>query len=460
MIERPDLGSGSSAAPQPARRTPDRRDLLMGLLGTVIGAAGGTGVTIAVTDHDRTAIPVDPQTVRVLGGDDTSFGRARTQALETWPRCEQGDWRRAEARYESSGATSAAQFKNSQPKLVNGDCDVVVTDPQYLPALADHLSPLRRINGHDLDVWRIIPSLTRQCHHEGSLYAVPLNADVPLLVANMSVVKASDWKELEGLAHPTDLANHRERAQPFWKKALEIARPAGHGSPASLLLETGPGEGSTACLVELLTAFGYDVENPSHRDDPKRPDPLGETISALHEQFARDGGPLAVNSTASVQEGEVADRFTAPHARIAMARLWPASFLTLQAQGKGTEEGFAFLPIPGGTLGGQVCAVSKRTDHPDAAEEVIAYLTTQAAQLTLYDLGSYLPARGDLYALPQIGKQLPGIDAAVTNACRRPPVPDYDSWSQAFQQQMARAIATGNITGLSPMALRLASDLR
>lgn len=436
-----------------------RRTLL--LLTAVGGTIGGSTVGAAALQWWFGQPDGQQQTGRSLlipGGNDASS--ARPNALRVWEQTPTTRRAGLSARYKPVGASSTQQIAAIVNLLEHEQAtDLVVIDPEYLPGLVGKglLRPFTAATSQMLSDFGCIPTLVERCRVAGELYAVPLNADTPMLVIDLSTLPETAVPQvdaLQGIRQPRE----------FWTKAAAIARSA----PArknTLLLEAGDYEGLTVCLVELIHAFGGDVDH-----DP--------TLATQHNRDAL----LAVwqalpRSTFQLPPGngdEPAVQSAVQDHRTACARLWPVQCINLTSgeprttSGKPvTEEsrGYRIMPIPGGVLGGQVLALAKQSSNEVAAERLARYLAQPLSQLQLFHNGGYVPTLTELYLDLQVHDRLgdlthdPDLDLTryLTTAVHRPAVNDYVGWSNQFRNAVRAFLLdrTGN-SSLAAITTQLA----
>jgi multiple sugar transport system substrate-binding protein len=135
-----------------------------------------------------------------------------------------------------------------------------------------------------------------------------------------------------------------------------------------------------------------------------------------------------------------------------MMRNWPYAAALLGDRGQSRVAGrFAVATMPGAAggsptaaLGGAQLAINARSEHPDAAFAVIAYLTAPAQMLERAAAVGQYPTRVALYDDPRLGASLPvPVDAArhaIEHAMPRPVTPIYTELSEILQIALHRAL--------------------
>ncbi len=410
-----------------------RRHVLAALGLGAVGVAG-VGAAVALDDEDSgggsRGSAGEPRTIEVYGGADSDDARAAV--LQVWARKPRVAERGLSASYNAVASRSSDQFA----KMLNllredpGAADLLVVDAEYLPALieAGQIEPFPD-RGRDwlLGDLGCVANVADRCLWEDELYAVPLNTDVPMLAFDDSRIADRDRPALRDLGQ-------RQGAE-FWTTALQLAqRSTGEQPTRRLLLQNGEYEGFTACLTELVAAFG----------PPGGAFPAGAELDARLAEiagvFGRDPFELA-------GDGDEDATLTALQKREAVAaRLWPSQCHSLTAATPGRESGaptYTFVPIPGGVLGGQVIAAGRQSPVREQAQELAVHLAEAASQVQLHYNGGYVPTLAELYGDEKLRDALYGVGAEQIGRCvRRPVRTDYLTWSDEFRER-ARTVLLG-----------------
>jgi multiple sugar transport system substrate-binding protein len=425
----PPPDANARTAPGPAAGTdgPSRRNLLLSLLGgTVVG--GFVGATVPTRPGQGWlglhGVPwpggPGPSSVAVHGGDD--IDGARANALHVWELEPPNQRARRHATYTDLGALSTEQIDRAKNLLTRRATDLVVIDPQYLAELARarQIRPFDRVTGHSLTELGCYPGIVSQCRVDGDLYAVPLNADAPLLVINLSLLPAPARRRASALADVND-------PQAFWTEARAIAAAATRGS-RTVRLQTADYEGLTVCLVELICAFGGDVAEDPSLGSPKNQEALRGVRSVYgKETLMTPGGSQGdeAATVAAVAQGETA-----------VARLWPAQTHGLTSATPADEDGaaeYVIVPVPGGVLGGQVLALATHTSNRPDAELIAEHLAQPLAQLQLFTAAGYVPTLRPVHAVTAVNAELRQLGSRLESARLRPTLVEYAQWSATFR---------------------------
>ncbi len=358
--------------------------------------------------------------VYVYGGDD--INGARENALTVWARTPSTLDAGLTASYQEIGNTSTDQFAVVRTLLARGLSDLIVIDPQYLPELVAK-KQVRRFDDVSTDSLAELGcyrGLVSQCTVDGPLYAVPLNADAPMLVINQALLRGS-WK-----ARALELATVTDPKE-FWTSASAIATNTTGNVARTVLLQTGQYEGMTVCLSELIGAFGGDVGSDPALTTSRNRDALYDLRQAIPR------GTFQVPANGRGDEDATVAAMQANTA--AVARLWPAQCHKLTAgpppdEARASE--YLLIPVPGGVLGGQVIAMAAQSRNSGAAEEVAGFLAQPLSQLQLFSAAGYVPTLAPVHAVTSVHQELRDLGRHLQRATLRPALRDYTTWSARF----------------------------
>lgn len=266
-----------------------------------------------------------------------------------------------------------------------------------------------------------LPPVVDTATYDGRLYAVPYVTNAGLLLYRKDVLAR------EGLPAPTTWAELERDAE-------TVAPKYGLDGYAGQLM---PYEGLTVNAVEAVYSAGGSILD----DDGAR--------VTVDSPAAREGiGFLA----RGVREGWIpreALTYTEEESRHAFEdggllflRNWPYAYVAAESAGSAVagKVGAVRLPGPDGpgasVLGGSDLAVAARARHPDSAQRLIAYLTSEPVQRQVLTSGALPPVRAALYEDPGLVRRfpyLPVLRAAVLTAAPRPKSPRYDQVSLVVQ---------------------------
>ena len=205
-------------------------------------------------------------------------------------------------------------------------------------------------------------------------------------------------------------------------------------------------EGLVTVFLEYLGAFGGRILDDTGRVVVDSP----EGIRAL--TFLRDEvGGIAPVDVLTWHEEE--SRFAFQNGRAVFLRNWPYAWPLMNDTAASRVAGrfaVAAMPAaPGGeptaTLGGAVLAVNARSDVPEAARQLVAFLTDPARMLERARVTGQFPARPALFEDPRLREALaiPADQAGdvVRHARARPATPVYAQLSELLQVSLHRALS-------------------
>jgi ABC-type glycerol-3-phosphate transport system substrate-binding protein len=404
-------------SPDPERETLNRRIFLS----LAVAGAGGLGLPrawnalVGGDEDDDPGRSAGQRPIQVYGGTDNN--RSRKRILQVWGGRPRVHAQELTAEYRPIGDRSTDQIDHIRNLLAAdpASADLLVVDAEYLPGLvaAGQVAEFpERNRDWLLNDLGCVGSVADRCVERDKVYAVPLNTDVPMLVFDDS--RVTDQKALAGLG--------RRRGSDFWIAALAL-------SQNRLLLQNGEYEGFTACLIELIAAFGKGGQPGTL--------PGEDALKGILDQIKQHFPAVLFDPDGTGDEEATFNAFQ--DGRAVAARMWPSQCHNLTRRVPGREAGaasYTVVPIPGGVLGGQVIAVGKHSAMRRESWDLAVYLAGAASQLQLNYNGGYVPTIGELYLDDQLRNDLYGIDDKQIDASTRRPVrTDYLQWSDKFREE-------------------------
>ncbi|GGQ98605.1 ABC transporter substrate-binding protein [Streptomyces flaveolus] len=361
------------------------------------------------------------------------------------------DWNRSHPRERvtlvelpDSADETRAQMETDLRGAGGGRFDVLNIDVDWTSqfAAAGWIRPLSRVR-FPLDGF--LRPVIGTATYRDRLYAVPYVTNAGLLLYRKDVLDRS------GLPAPRTWAE-LERA------AETVAPEYGLDGYAGQLL---PYEGLTVNTVEAVySAGGTILADDGGRvtvDSPAAREGIGFLARGVREGWIP-------REALSYTEEESKRAFE--EGRLLFLRNWPYAYVAAESPGSAVagDVGVVRLPGPGGpgtsVLGGSNLAVAAHARHPDSAQRLIAYLTSEPVQRQVLTRGALPPVRAALYEDPELVRRfpyLPVLRDAVMSAAPRPKSPRYDQVSLVVQ-----AVTQDALTGrLSPEAAvrRLRAEL-
>lgn len=307
-----------------------------------------------------------------------------------------------------------------------GDIDVYRTDIVWAPQLADHLLDLGE-EGREAAKEHFASIIDSQTV-DGRLIALPFYADAPALYYR------TDLLEEYGLAVPDTWAALEEVARTI----KEGERAKGESDFHGYVFQGAAYEGLTCDALEWVASHGgggiVEADGTISINNPE--------AAAAIDMAAGWIGTISPEGVLGYKEEE--SRGVWQTGKAAFMRNWPYAYALGQGDDSAVKDRFAVAPLPSGgagsaaTLGGWNLAVSKYTDEPEAAIELVLFLTGVEAQKLRALRNSSLPTRPALYDDAEIAAAQPIIPEwkeIFLNAVPRPSAPtkgDYNEVSKEF----------------------------
>jgi multiple sugar transport system substrate-binding protein len=212
-------------------------------------------------------------------------------------------------------------------------------------------------------------------------------------------------------------------------------------------------EGGVCNALEQIWTHGGEVLDPEDSSRVLVDSP--EAIAGLTTYRSMVESGAAPEAVTTYKEDESAGAFLNGDA--VFLRNWPYVYSILgDPEGSAIEPGqvgVSELPSadgePGnGTVGDQPLYISASSENPDAAWELIEFLTTPDSQQYRAVEGSFLPTRGKLYGNARIRDEVPVVplaEQALQHTRPRPVSPYYSDISLVMAEQF-NAVLKGNVS--------------
>jgi ABC-type sugar transport system permease subunit/ABC-type glycerol-3-phosphate transport system substrate-binding protein len=305
--------------------------------------------------------------------------------------------------------------------------DVLQLDVVWTPELAaaGWIQPLDR---YHVDERSFLDAAVRANRWQGALYAVPLFVDVGMLYVRTDLVPQppGTFDELDAMARDAMTA---------------------HGVRYGFAIEGARYEGLVTVFLEVSAGFGGAILDPHGGvvvDSPA-------DVRAL--SWLRDAVRHGVIPTAALGWQEEQARLAFQEGDAVFLRSWPyaAPLFADEAAGSRVAGKFAIAPMPAtddgrsaAALGGAQLAINARSQHADAAWQLVEFLTAPEAQVERARIAGEYPSRPALYRDGSLDGALsvPPADAlaVIERATARPVTPVYAELSSALQIQLHRAL--------------------
>lgn len=423
----------------PARPRPTRQGWYGFLAGLVVGVLGML-VAAQITASQPRATR-ETQTLIILSGRDDSVGSQRQQLVKDWNNLHPD----MPAEIEELPADSDAQHAEMLARAQSGQrpVDIYNLDVIWVAEFAHngYLRPLKQ-----MDTTAFLEQPLSTCRYDGQLWALPFNTDAGLLYYNTELVA-------EPPATMDDLSS-----------AIDTLLDANADVVAGYAGQFADYEGLTVNALEAIWAFGGDVvvDGEVVIDSPATEKAL-RWLAAINDADNR----RILHDSRFFTEAETTTAFR--EQRVAFMRNWPVAYRQLEPEhdpanpADRTAYGFAVTRLPGNlilggdpqvyggrsVLGGQDLAIASTSQHPEAAQELIEFLTNRENQGTLFIKGGLPATRADVYGdaaaaahpYPYAGVLL----AAINDARARPITPHYPRFSEEFRAIVLEAMASDGV---------------
>ena len=384
----------------------------------------------------------DGEYLVVLSGKDDSVDGQRQRLIDTWNDTHPHQQARIEVLSSSADEQHSEMLRRAQSSAA--DVDVYNLDVTWTAEFAagHYIRALK-----DVDENGFLRKPLDTCRYSGELWALPFNTDAGLLYYRTSLLKDAyskeEWKTLVDPAqHPpswTRIKNDAERVQALKRPGTEALKAAYTGQFANY-------EGLTVNAMEAVWAADGEVVDENNTialGSQEAVDGISTLLGGLNDdRIIVDGARVQdeAESTQAFKDGQVL-----------FMRNWPVAYRQL-AQ-RSTDENpdptnnFDVTSLPGPcALGGQNLAVADKSRHPEAARQLIEFLTDDASQQALFQDGGLASTRLRTYQDPQITQHYPyakTLLAAIQKAKLRPVTAHYWSFSKVFRQVIEEVMNTG-----------------
>jgi multiple sugar transport system substrate-binding protein len=390
----------------------------MGVLAMVAVASARTLI------HDPPPPPASAELV-ILTGADESLGGQRQALVDRW-NSEHPD---TPARLENLSTSSDAQHSEMVARAQSDTpgVDIYNLDVTWTAefATAGYLRPLDEAT----DTTGFLEAPLRTCRFDDRLWALPFNTDAGLLYFRTSV--------------PPDALPATLPPQQNDVRALLASEPDMQGGMVTPL---APYEGLTVSALEAIWAAGgdvYDAENNLVVIDSQ---PARTGLRRLAEALRKSGDLPPSVDPRSTDFREETSRAAFQRGEVPLMRNWPVAYGQLRAGDKPMTD-FDVRPLPGrSVLGGQNLAVAAGTRDPRAAQELVAFLTSEDSERVLFGAGGLAATRAAVYDDPQVtGSRpyAPVLRQALEQARPRPETPHYALFSSVFQEIVTQTLNNG-----------------
>ena len=301
--------------------------------------------------------------------------------------------------------------------------DVYEIDVIWTGSLGKHfldLSP--HFSADEVDAF--IPQIKDTFEQEGALKAVPWFVSAGLLYVRKDLLKK------HGLNVPATWEELRTTSRTI----LNAERNLGNTDLTGFVFQGMPYEGLTCNALEWIASSDggqlLDADGNPTLDNPNAAAALARAASWL--------GDISSQAVTAMSEQETLESFSSGNA--IFMRNWPYAISQLKESDLSDRFEVALLPrgsAPEATtvaaLGGFGLAVSKYSQHPEKAIDLIKYLTSEQEQFRRAEAASLFPTRQILATRSPLKDSFPFFDVvaeAVQFAVPRPAIPAGEQYSR------------------------------
>lgn len=311
----------------------------------------------------------------------------------------------------------------------------------WLQDLSEYLSPAVKAE--------FLPGDIAGGTYQDKLYRMPFRSDGGMLYYR------TDLLEKAGYQPPETFTELLQISQDLQKQGL---------ADWGYLWQGKQYEGLAAMFVEILEGFGAYWINPDTLEVGLDQPQAIQGVEFLQKTMEAQISPSGVTTYA---EEETRRLFQSGNT--VFLRNWPYVYALASQPDSPIQGKFAIKPMihapgkqSGACLGGWGLGISSTTPHPEAAWEVIEFITSEAVQRQFVLETGYVPSRKALFTDPTILSKYPHYEQllqVVENSALRPPIAQYSQASDILQRYLSAAL-TKRLTATAAMEAAAAETRR
>ncbi|MCH4562443.1 ABC transporter substrate-binding protein [Halomonas sp. EGI 63088] len=327
------------------------------------------------------------------------------------------------------------------------DIDVMQIDVVWPGLLANHLLDLNETLGADAAEGHFETIVTNNTV-DGRLVAMPWFTDAGVLYYRKDLLEEYGFEPPETWQELTEIATEIQAAE----------REAGNDRMWGYVFQGRAYEGLTCNALEWIASYGggsvVDTDGEITIDNERAAEALDLAATWIGE-ISPDG---ALNYT----EEEARGIFQSGNA--VFMRNWPYAWSLAQSEDSNVRDKVGVVKLPHGadgesaaTLGGWNLAVSKYSEHPELAADLVAFLTGEAEQKRRAIEGAYNPTLASLYQDEEVLEAVPFFGTlyeTFTNAVARPSAPTGDNYGRVSNSffNAVHQVLSGDLSGAEAVA--------
>ncbi|MGB7445129.1 MAG: ABC transporter substrate-binding protein [Coleofasciculaceae cyanobacterium] len=311
-------------------------------------------------------------------------------------------------------------------------CDLIYADIIWVPEFAAK-GLLMELSDKvtESELAELLDSDVAVGRYQGGLYRIPFRSDVGMLYYRQ------DLLEQAGIEAPETFQELLEISKNLQQQGLV---------EWGYLWQGQQYEGLAAMFVEVLKGYGgfwIDQETKEVGLDRK------EAIAAVKFLIRTIDEQVSPPQVLLYSEDNSFEQFLQGNA--AFLRNWPYFWRLANAEDSPLQGKVGIKPMTlhttgnkgGGCKGNWGLAISKTSEHAQAAWKAIKYFTSVQAQYQFMLEAGYVPSRKVLFKDPKIVERyphFPEIFDALKQSVLRPPIPQYVEASEILQQYLSAAL--------------------
>lgn len=305
----------------------------------------------------------------------------------------------------------------------SSDIDVMQIDVVWPGLLANHLLDLSETLGEDAAEGHF-EAIVANNTIDDRLVAMPWFTDAGVLYYRKDLLEEHGFEAPETWEELTEIATEIQAAE----------REAGNDRMWGYVFQGRAYEGLTCNALEWIASYGggtiVDAEGEITIDNAQAAEALDLAASWI--------GNISPKGVLNYTEEEARGIFQSGNA--VFMRNWPYAWSLAQSEDSNVRDKVGAVKLPSAegqesaaTLGGWNLAVSRYTENPELAADLVAFLTGEAEQKRRAIEGAYNPTLASLYEDEEVLDAVPFFGTlydTFTNAVARPSAPTGDNYGR------------------------------
>ena len=305
----------------------------------------------------------------------------------------------------------------------SSDIDVMQIDVVWPGLLANHLLDLGETLGEEAAAGHF-ETIVANNTIDGRLVAMPWFTDAGVLYYRKDLLEQHGVEAPETWEEMTEIATEIQAAE----------REAGNDRMWGYVFQGRAYEGLTCNALEWVASYGggtiVDAEGEITIDNERAAEALDLAASWI--------GNISPKGALNYTEEEARGIFQSGNA--VFMRNWPYAWSLAQSEESNVRDKVGVVKLPSAegqesaaTLGGWNLAVSRYTENPELAADLVAFLTGEVEQKRRAIEGAYNPTLASLYDDEEVLAAVPFFGTlydTFTNAVARPSAPTGDNYGR------------------------------